>query len=90
MDLDKPGSAQHYCVHCARYFIDDHALQDHFRTKVHKRRMKALEIEPYTIEDSERAAGQGSYKAPVKRKIETQTAVTSESADAKKLKIDEQ
>ena len=33
--------------------------------------MKALEIEPYTIEESERAAGMGSYVNPRKRKIET-------------------
>ena len=31
-----------------------------------------MELEPYTIEESERAAGLGgNYKAPVKRKIET-------------------
>ena len=31
-----------------------------------------MELEPYTIEESERAAGLGgSYKAPEKRKIET-------------------
>ncbi|XP_076748844.1 zinc finger protein 593 homolog [Xylocopa sonorina] len=71
VDLDKPGAAQYYCVHCARYFINDTALQDHFRTKVHKRRLKALELEPYTIEESERAASKGSYVAPQKRKIET-------------------
>lgn len=71
-DLDKPGCAQFYCLHCARYFINDQALQDHFKTKVHKRRLKALELEPYSIEDSERAAGFGSFKQPVKRKIETQ------------------
>ena len=33
--------------------------------------MKALEIEPYSIEESERAAGMGSYVQPKKRKIET-------------------
>lgn len=71
-DLDKPGSAQFYCIHCARYFINDQALQDHFRTKVHKRRLKALELEPYTVEDSERAAGLGNFQLPQKRKIETQ------------------
>ncbi|CAL7945377.1 unnamed protein product [Xylocopa violacea] len=71
VDLDRPGAAQYYCVHCARYFINDTALQDHFRTKVHKRRLKALELEPYTIEESERAASKGSYVAPQKRKIET-------------------
>lgn len=71
-DLNKPGSAQFYCIHCARYFINDQALQDHFRTKVHKRRLKALELEPYTIEESERAAGLGNFQLPHKRKIETQ------------------
>ncbi|XP_018329950.1 zinc finger protein 593 homolog [Agrilus planipennis] len=71
-DLDKPGSAQFYCIHCARYFINNTALEDHFRTKVHKRRLKALELDPYTIEDSERAAGHGSFNFPEKRKIETQ------------------
>ncbi|CAK1541752.1 unnamed protein product [Leptosia nina] len=74
VDLDLPGAAQHYCLHCARYFIDDQALQEHFKTKVHKRRLKALELEPYTIEDSERAAGLGNFKLPAKRKIVTQNS----------------
>lgn len=34
VDLDKPGAAQFYCVHCAKYFINNRALEDHFRTKV--------------------------------------------------------
>ncbi|KAJ2940179.1 hypothetical protein O0L34_g11742 [Tuta absoluta] len=72
VDLDLPGAAQHYCLHCARYFINDQSLQEHFRTKVHKRRLKALELEPYSIEESERAAGLGSFKPASKRKIETQ------------------
>lgn len=72
VDLEKPGFAQFYCLHCAKYFIDDHSLQAHFRTKVHKRRMKALELEPYTIEEAERAAGQGNFKKAEKRIIETQ------------------
>ncbi|XP_078052715.1 zinc finger protein 593 homolog [Augochlora pura] len=73
VDLDKPGAGQYYCVHCARHFINNTALSDHFTTKVHKRRLKALELEPYTIEDSERAAGKGNYIAPQKRKIDTIT-----------------
>ncbi|KAG7303375.1 hypothetical protein JYU34_011866 [Plutella xylostella] len=72
VDLDLPGAAQHYCLHCARYFIDDKALKDHFKTKVHKRRLKALELEPYSIEESERAAGYGNFKKAEKRKIVTQ------------------
>lgn len=87
VDADKPGKAQFYCLHCARYFINDQALSEHFRTKVHKRRMKALELEPYTIEESEKAAGLGSYVQPKKRKIETQTPVTEQS---KRVKLDEE
>lgn len=34
VDLDKPGFAQFYCIHCAKYFIDDTAMQAHFKTKV--------------------------------------------------------
>lgn len=100
VDLDLPGSAQHYCLHCARYFIDEQALNEHFKTKVHKRRLKALELEPYSIEESERAAGLGSFKLPTKRKIETQNtksdkidedgdAVLDEVSPNKKKKVDE-
>lgn len=88
VDFDKPGNAQFYCLHCARYFINSGALQEHFKTKVHKRRLKALENEPYTIEESERAAGQGSWKQPEKRKIETQP-IPESSAPAKKQKTDQ-
>lgn len=101
MDLDLPGAAQHYCLHCARYFVDDHALKEHFKTKVHKRRLKALELEPYSIEESERAAGFGNFKAASKRKIVTQisdkTDITDQDGDAvledispnKKKKVEE-
>lgn len=47
-------------------------MQAHFRTKVHKRRLKALEIEPYSIKESENAAGYGNFKPAEKRNIETQ------------------
>ncbi|CAD7091371.1 unnamed protein product [Hermetia illucens] len=87
VDLDKPGFAQFYCVHCAKYFIDDQAMQQHFRTKVHKRRLKALEVEPYSIEEAERAAGHGSYVAPKKRRMETQPS-KEEVAKGKKVKIE--
>lgn len=86
--LDKPGFAQHYCVHCAKYFTDDKAIQAHFRTKVHKRRMKALEVEPYSIEEAERAAGQGSYVKPKTRIIKTQPS-KEEVAAGKRLHLEE-
>ncbi|XP_029050388.1 zinc finger protein 593 homolog [Osmia lignaria lignaria] len=95
VDLDKPGAGQYYCIHCARYFINDTALKDHLTTKVHKRRLKALELEPYTIEDSEKAAGKGNYVAPEKRKIETiirdsfnMDAESEFTSNAKKAKVD--
>ena len=59
-----------------RYFIDHHALTTHFSTKVHKRRLKDLELEPYTIEESERAAGKGNFILPKRRKIVTQSQNT--------------
>lgn len=81
VDFDKPGNAQFYCLHCARYFIDNQALGEHFRTKVHKRRLKALELEPYSIDDSERAAGKGSFTEPKRRKIETQVKSDDKMAE---------
>jgi hypothetical protein len=47
-----------------RYFIDDHNLQHHLKSKVHKRRAKDLKTEAYTLEEAERAAGKGQYRAP--------------------------
>ena len=74
-----------------RYFINPRALEDHFNTKVHKRRLKALETEPYTIEESERAAGHGNWITAKKRKIETLRAdsldaMDKDSAPAPKVK----
>ncbi|EDW82038.1 uncharacterized protein Dwil_GK25345 [Drosophila willistoni] len=88
VDLEKPGFAQFYCVHCAKYFINDTALQGHFRTKVHKRRLKALETEPYSIEESERAAGRGSFQKPKKRVMETQPSKEDVIA-GKRIKVEE-
>ncbi|XKL68538.1 hypothetical protein PGB90_004029 [Kerria lacca] len=66
-DPDKPGEGQFYCIYCARYFIDEFTLNTHFKTKAHKKRLKNLEIESYTIGESERAAGFGSYILPKQR-----------------------
>ncbi|CAL1527197.1 unnamed protein product [Lymnaea stagnalis] len=76
VDLDKPGAAQFYCLTCAKYFINDKALTDHFKSKPHKRRMKALETEPYTQEEADRAGGMGSYVAPKKIEVLVQGAKT--------------
>ena len=55
-----------------RYFISAQALAEHLRSKVHKRRLKQLEDEPYSIEESLRAAGIGSYVEPKKRIVQSQ------------------
>jgi bud site selection protein 20 len=89
VDLDQAGFAQFYCIHCAKYYINQRALDDHFKTKVHKRRMKALEDEPYTEKEAELAAGHGSFTyKPPKRKMETQPS-KEEMAKGKRLKIEE-
>ncbi|XP_006008847.1 zinc finger protein 593 [Latimeria chalumnae] len=72
VDYDVTGNAQHYCLHCARYFVDQKSLKDHFTSKVHKRRLKQLREEPYTQAEAERAAGMGSYIPPKKVEVKTQ------------------
>lgn len=57
------------------------------RLKVHKRRLKALEIEPYSIEESERAAGHGIFLEAPKRRLETQPT-KKELAEGKKLVLE--
>ncbi|KAK9872669.1 hypothetical protein WA026_018803 [Henosepilachna vigintioctopunctata] len=88
VDYDKLGYAQHYCVHCARYFINDQALTEHFRTKVHKHRLKALETEPYTIQESETAEGFGSWVEAKKRKIETQQPLEDSESSDKRMRVE--
>lgn len=58
LNEDLPGLGQHYCVSCARYFITEKAIQEHFKTKEHKKRFKIIKNDkPYTHEEAERASG---------------------------------
>jgi bud site selection protein 20 len=38
VDEDKPGLGLHYCIECARWFVDENTLEKHKSTKIHKRR----------------------------------------------------
>ncbi|KAI7895902.1 uncharacterized protein EV154DRAFT_386250, partial [Mucor mucedo] len=57
IDTDLPGLGQHYCIECARHFISEAHYAEHLKSKLHKRRLKKLEDEPYTQEEADRAAG---------------------------------
>jgi bud site selection protein 20 len=50
MEIDeaKPGSGQHYCIGCARYFESVETLKVHEGTKKHKRMVKKMLDKPYT------------------------------------------
>ncbi|KAJ2721361.1 hypothetical protein GGI07_004031 [Coemansia sp. Benny D115] len=56
-DEDLPGLGQHYCVECARYYIDDRTLEEHRRGREHKRRIRDLKAPAYTQKEAEAAAG---------------------------------
>jgi len=47
VDHDLPGKGQFLCVSCSRYFINEETLKSHFKTKVHKKRLKNLQTKPY-------------------------------------------
>ena len=57
IDEDLPGLGQFYCVFCAKYFVSKAVLESHYKTKEHKKRVKATKEKPYTIEDSKLFAG---------------------------------
>ncbi|XP_062378416.1 zinc finger protein 593 [Sardina pilchardus] len=86
VDYDVTGSAQHYCLHCARYFIDLKAMKEHFKTKIHKKRLKQLRDEPYTQEEAERAAGMGAYIPHKKVEVHTQSVEEDMDMDKEHLK----
>jgi hypothetical protein len=37
LDEDLPASGQHFCIACTRYFVSPIALEDHQKTKPHRR-----------------------------------------------------
>jgi len=53
IDEDLPGLGQHYCVTCAKYFVDGNTLITHKTTKFHKRMVKELKVEPHNHKSAE-------------------------------------
>merc|ERR1712002_1188235 len=68
IDPDLPGEGQFYCIHCARYFIDQKCFTEHKKTKAHKKRLRLLKEVPYSQAEAEVAAGMGSYYIKAKDK----------------------
>ncbi|KAI4245719.1 MAG: hypothetical protein L6R40_002247 [Gallowayella cf. fulva] len=54
---DLPGLGQWYCVECAKWFENEHSMQQHARGKNHKRRVRMLKEEPYSQKEAEAAIG---------------------------------
>ena len=52
IDEHKPGSGQHYCICCARYFESGVTLEVHESTKKHKRMLKRMLDKPYTHKEA--------------------------------------
>eukprot|EP00891_Asterochloris_glomerata_P002252 jgi/Astpho2/2252/e_gw1.00040.162.1_t len=61
LDTDLPAQGAHYCLPCSRYFVSDQVLQDHSKTKAHKRRVKLLVGDkPHTQKDANKSGGMGA------------------------------
>mmetsp|Transcript_35121 Transcript_35121/g.76891 ORF Transcript_35121/g.76891 Transcript_35121/m.76891 type:complete len:108 (-) Transcript_35121:130-453(-) len=45
---DLPGDGQFYCISCARYFESDKVMDQHKKTKSHKKRLKLALEDPHT------------------------------------------
>lgn len=56
-DVDLPGMGLYHCIHCSRHFIDQDAKQVHMKSKLHKKRIKALKQPAFTIKEAELAGG---------------------------------
>ncbi|MCO5559508.1 hypothetical protein L7F22_013109 [Adiantum nelumboides] len=57
---DLPGMGQFYCLHCDRYFASSAVRNDHFKTKLHKKKVKMMKGDaPHSQLDADLAAGMG-------------------------------
>jgi bud site selection protein 20 len=59
LDADLPGMGQFYCLECGKHFINESTLNEHKRTKFHKKQVKRTQQEQYTQAEADAAAGMG-------------------------------
>ncbi|ELA42323.1 uncharacterized protein VICG_00723 [Vittaforma corneae ATCC 50505] len=52
-----PAGGNYSCLKCDVYFRDQNTLEQHFKTKAHKKRIKEFGIKQHTSKDAEMAAG---------------------------------
>jgi bud site selection protein 20 len=58
-DADLPGMGQYRCMECARFFINERTLEEHRRSKFHKKMSRRVLDPIYTQGEAEQAAGMG-------------------------------
>ena len=54
---DLPACGKFSCLKCDVYFKDQNTLDQHYKTKAHKRRLKEFDVQQHTTGDAEWAAG---------------------------------
>jgi hypothetical protein len=59
LDPDVSGGGQFVCIPCSRVFINARALEEHKKTKPHKKRLKLIAEPQYTQKEADAAAGLG-------------------------------
>jgi bud site selection protein 20 len=77
LDEDKPGMGVHYCLECARWFVDETTLSKHRGSKVHKRR---YELHSPSLSFSLFSLGSGAHQGRLKQLDEG--AFTQKEAEA--------
>ncbi|KAI9592770.1 hypothetical protein BDF19DRAFT_388063 [Syncephalis fuscata] len=85
LDADLPGLGQHYCVECSRYFVSTSAMEVHVKSKAHKKRLRELKDEPYTLAEAEAAVGLTTEN---RRPTTTVTASTTTSISKTAMAMD--
>jgi hypothetical protein len=64
LDPEVAGGGAYVCVPCSRPFVDAKAMDEHTRTKAHKKRLKEVAQPQWTQAEAEAAGGKGGGPAP--------------------------